>query len=100
MTTTTAALQALLLDQTMHDVVVETPQGHQVTASTRTGYASLGEATRGAQYLLEQLLDLGFCVQAGMVGAERTHAGHWRGQLVEVVLAPVGDEPMVYHAAA
>jgi len=98
--TTTTALQALLLDQTTHDVVVETPQGHQVTASTRTAYASLGEATRGAAYLLEQLLDLGYCVDGGIVGAERTDAGHWRGQLVEVVLAPSGAQPMARHAAA
>jgi hypothetical protein len=98
--TTTAALRALLLDQTTHDTVVETPQGAQVTASTRTAYTSLGEATRGAQFLLEQLLDLGFCIEAGMVGAERTDAGHWRGQLVGVLVAPVGEQPPAYHPAA
>jgi hypothetical protein len=87
--TTTAALRALLLDQTALDSVIETPQGQLVTASTRTSYASLASATRGAQYLLEQILDLGFDVHGGLVGAERTDAGHWRGELVDLLLQPV-----------
>lgn len=84
--TPTAALEQLILDQTVEGRVVVASYGLQVTGRTRTTYADAGEATAAAHGLLAQVLGLGYVLQGALVGAEPADGG-WRGALVEVYLA-------------
>ena len=70
-------------------VLDATAEGASITAETRAYYDCASEATVAAHELLAQVLDTGYRLRGGMVGAERCSRGgvqQWRGELVEVFL--------------
>jgi hypothetical protein len=86
--TSTAALENLLLNHAIHDSVRELADGCEIAAETRADFSCYGDASDAAYALLKELLDLGYRLRGGLVGAERTADGAWRGELVEIYLAP------------
>lgn len=97
--TTAAALQIVLHHHAIDDSVADLSQGCQITAATRETYSNTEDAYHAAELLLDQMLNLGYRLRGGLVGAERTAAGRWQGELVEVVLAPA-DHAAMYLAIA
>jgi hypothetical protein len=70
-------------------VLDATAEGASITAETRAHYDCASDATVAAHELLAQVLDTGYRLRGGMVGAERCSSGgvqQWRGELVEVFL--------------
>jgi hypothetical protein len=73
-----------------YSVLTDTSGGALITAETRDTFTTESDATAAAQELLAQMLDLGYRLCGGLVGAERpavSAGGQWRGELVEVLLA-------------
>jgi hypothetical protein len=97
--TTTAALQIVLHHHAIHDAVADTAQGCQINAATRETYSNIEDAQHAAELLLDRMLNLGYRLRDGLVGAERTSDGNWRGELLDLVLMPA-DHAAMYLAIA
>lgn len=84
-------LETVLQGLNDHAILGATTEGPCITAMTRETFASASDATTAAEELLGHVLEQGYRLGGGLIGAERAErsvgAQQWRGELVEVLLS-------------